>query len=94
MKDATISVRLPSALIKELKNIASKYHYVDLSEQIRDIIRQKNRKYLQHPINNVTKENSNNLDLDKDIYREKDDAHKQILISELQNLIEKLSKEL
>lgn len=39
MKDAMISVRIPSSLVQELKELAEENHFLDLSEQIREIIR-------------------------------------------------------
>ncbi|MFH1174607.1 MAG: hypothetical protein V1725_05710 [archaeon] len=41
MSDALVSVRLPSSLVRELKTLAEKDHYLDLSECVRSIIRTK-----------------------------------------------------
>lgn len=83
-KDATISVRLPSTLIKELKQIATGNHYLDLSEQIREIIRQKNNKYLKTEQNQNSPSNSQKS--------ENVTQEKLKLISELQKIIQELNK--
>lgn len=49
MKDAMISVRLPSTLIQQLKDLAEKHHYLDMSEQVREILRIKCAQYLAEP---------------------------------------------
>ena len=36
-----VSVRMPQSLVQELKELASKNHFMDLSEEIRFIIKQK-----------------------------------------------------
>lgn len=41
MKDTIVSVRMPSTLVKELKDLAEKNHYMDLSEELRSVIRDK-----------------------------------------------------
>ena len=34
-----VSIRLPKTLVKELQTLAKENHYLDLSEQIRDVLR-------------------------------------------------------
>lgn len=41
VKEMLVSVRIPSSLIKELKTITKKNHFLDLSETIRSIVRHK-----------------------------------------------------
>ncbi len=41
MSDHVVSVRMPSSLVSELKNLAEKNHYMDVSEEIRSILREK-----------------------------------------------------
>ncbi|MEM3373963.1 MAG: ribbon-helix-helix domain-containing protein [Candidatus Woesearchaeota archaeon] len=45
MPDKIISVRMPKSLINELKELADKNHYLDVSEEVRALLRQK---YLEH----------------------------------------------
>lgn len=39
VKNYMISVRLPSSLVEEVKDVSKKDHYLDLSEAVRSIIR-------------------------------------------------------
>jgi Arc/MetJ-type ribon-helix-helix transcriptional regulator len=41
MADQIVSVRMPSSLIGELKELADKNHYLDVSEEIRSLLRDK-----------------------------------------------------
>ena len=41
MNDVMVSVRLPGSLVEELKVFVKKQHYLDISEAIRSILRQK-----------------------------------------------------
>jgi len=46
MADKLVSIRMPNPLITELKSLVKKNHYLDLSEELRSIIRQRARTYL------------------------------------------------
>ena len=41
MTDAVVSIRVPKTLVKELKELAKTNHYMDVSEEVRSIIREK-----------------------------------------------------
>ncbi|HIJ03621.1 MAG: hypothetical protein QS99_C0015G0035 [archaeon GW2011_AR4] len=41
MANSLVSLRLPESLVKELKTCSDKDHYLDLSEAIRSIVRDK-----------------------------------------------------
>ncbi|MBN2454496.1 hypothetical protein JXB11_03035 [Candidatus Woesearchaeota archaeon] len=41
MTDMLVSVRLPGSLLEELKNFVRKNHYLDISEALRAILREK-----------------------------------------------------
>ena len=41
MTDSIVSLRMPSTLVKELKDLAEENHYIDLSEEMRSIVREK-----------------------------------------------------
>ncbi|MGV8162921.1 MAG: hypothetical protein ACP5N2_06340 [Candidatus Nanoarchaeia archaeon] len=47
MKDVMISVRIPGSLLKELKELTEKNHYLDLSEHTRAVIREKSMQYVE-----------------------------------------------
>jgi Arc/MetJ-type ribon-helix-helix transcriptional regulator len=90
MKDAMISVRMPVSLIEELKDLSQKNHYVDLSEQIRDIIRQKCANYddskpasSQIPTHQLNQNQSSSQNIA---------VERAQLVQELQTIIEQLKK--
>ncbi len=39
--NTVVSIRIPKSLLEELQELAKENHYLDLSEQIRDVIREK-----------------------------------------------------
>ena len=41
MNDVMLSVRMPKSLVSELKALAKEQHFLDLSEEIRSIVRKK-----------------------------------------------------
>lgn len=45
MKDVIVSVRMPKTMLDELKLLAKKNHFMDVSEEIRSVIREKTAKY-------------------------------------------------
>lgn len=48
LNDVLVSVRMPESLLSKLKELAEKNHYMDVSEEVRSIIR-KNWFELLHP---------------------------------------------
>jgi len=89
MKDAVISIRLPPTLVEELKILAEKNHYLDLSEQIRTIIRQKCEQYgkpYKHEVQKMREE------LEKNIQENKETKDKEKLLEEIQKIILELKK--
>ena len=41
MNDVMVSIRMPKSLASELKSLIGKNHFLDLSEEVRSIVRQK-----------------------------------------------------
>lgn len=41
MPDQIVSVRMPESMIKELKDLAEKNHFLDVSEEVRSLLRDK-----------------------------------------------------
>jgi len=41
MSDTVVSVRMPRSLILELKRLSREHHYLDVSEEVRSIVRKK-----------------------------------------------------
>jgi Arc/MetJ-type ribon-helix-helix transcriptional regulator len=46
-KDVMISIRVPSTLVKEIRELTVKNHYMDLSEHMRSIMREKSMQYVE-----------------------------------------------
>ncbi len=76
VNDVVVSVKMPRNMILDLKEMASENHYLDLSEQIRDIIREKTLKKI--------------LDYQKAQAPERSDKDK--IIQELLRVVEELKK--
>lgn len=62
MNDVLVTIRMPSPLVKRLNSLCEKNFYMDLSEQIRDVL---NKKFLEHESqkSNATKKSSNKKEL-------------------------------
>lgn len=41
MAERVISVKMPGSLVQELRRLTARHHYLDLSEQLRSVVRQK-----------------------------------------------------
>ena len=41
MSDAIVSIRMPKSLLIELKHLSEKEHFLDVSEEVRSIVRKK-----------------------------------------------------
>ena len=89
MKDIVVSVRLPTSLVQELKILAKENHYLDLSEQIRTIIRNKCEEYYSPYKHEVQKMREQ---LEQNISEKKDSKDKEKLLEELQKIIMELKQ--
>ena len=49
MTERVISIKMPASLVQELKQLTKQHHYIDLSEQVRSIVRQKSLQYMTGP---------------------------------------------
>ena len=59
VNSSMISIRIPQSLIKELKDVSKKDHFLDLSEAVRSIIRRnwaKQKDPLSYQLKQVRKE--------------------------------------
>ena len=86
MVSAMISVRIPSALVEELKEVSKKDHYLDLSESVRSIIRnnwQKNKDPLSHQVNQLRKEINQNISA----------KNQEVLLTELKKIRDSILKD-
>jgi Arc/MetJ-type ribon-helix-helix transcriptional regulator len=41
MAERVVSVKMPASLVAELRKLTAEHHYLDLSEQLRSVVRQK-----------------------------------------------------
>jgi metal-responsive CopG/Arc/MetJ family transcriptional regulator len=89
MKDIVVSVRLPKSLVQELKILAKENHYLDLSEQIRTVIRKKCEEYTAPYKHEVQKMRDQ---LEKNLSENKESKDKEKLLEELQKIVMELKK--
>jgi Arc/MetJ-type ribon-helix-helix transcriptional regulator len=93
-KETMVSIRIPSSLVKELKNISEKDHYKDLSELIRYVVRKKSLSYLDPAAAEMKKIKENIFKNQK--YQEKfaeKEKNKEKILNELRKLTEELKNE-
>jgi metal-responsive CopG/Arc/MetJ family transcriptional regulator len=81
MTEKVISVKMPTALVKELKHLTHEHHYIDLSEQVRSVVRQKCLKYSQQESGKLLG------DIERQI-KESNQQRKEQILRELQKLLE------
>jgi metal-responsive CopG/Arc/MetJ family transcriptional regulator len=43
--ERVITIKMPRTLVKELRSLTAEHHYLDLSEQVRSVVRQKCFRY-------------------------------------------------
>ena len=90
MKDVVISVRMPASLTKELKILTEKNHYMDMSEHLRSVIRDKCIEYIEPYKHELTKIRENMEDKLATAHAMKD---KKRLVEDLQKIIKELQNE-
>jgi Arc/MetJ-type ribon-helix-helix transcriptional regulator len=90
MKDTMISVRVPASLLKELKDLTQKNHYMDLSEHTRAIIREKSMQYVAPYRYELSKMRNQ---MEKQISDNNSLVEKKKLVEELKSIIKGLKDE-
>jgi Arc/MetJ-type ribon-helix-helix transcriptional regulator len=83
MTERVISVKMPGSLVKELRTLTAAHHYLDFSEQVRSVVRQKCLKYTQ-PYDDVNKIKQ---ELEQQI-KSSNQMRKEQILQELQRLLE------
>lgn len=81
MAEKIVSVKMPPSLVTELRTLTEKHHYIDLSEQVRSIVRQKCLKYSQQESDGLLH------DIERQI-KESNQQRKEQILRELQKLLE------
>ena len=89
MKDTVISVRMPAGLVKELKALVPKNHFLDLSEQLRSVVRTKCMQFSKPYSYELKKLRE---DLEKEITLKHKVEDKQKMIEDLKKIIEGLKQ--
>lgn len=90
MTDTVVSVRMPSSLVRELKELAERNHFKDLSEEIRSIVRSKCLNYAKPYQGEIRKLRE---DISDKFSRKKELQQKQTLVKELSKILEELKDE-
>ncbi len=83
MSERVITIKMPKSLLVELKVLTNEHHYIDLSEQIRSVVRQKCLKYIA-PYQELRQVKQ---DIEQQITNSNKQKKEQIL-SQLQRLLE------
>jgi len=87
MNDIMVSIRLPESLLLELKTLAEKNHYMDISEEIRSIVRTKWMHFKQPELMELRK-------LKEEIKTELKKKREKLVRLELINELEEIKKEI
>ncbi|MEA2036658.1 MAG: hypothetical protein U9O94_04065 [Nanoarchaeota archaeon] len=87
MKDIMVSIRMPETLLSELKSWAEEEHYMDVSEQIRTIVRDKWIEDKQPELMQLKK-------LREDIGKELKEKREKIVTRELARELEKIKDDI
>ena len=87
-KDTMISVRLPTSMIQELKQLGQQNHYVDLSEYVRAILRKKCENCDETKTQTTSQETNTSTNNSINIADEK----KKFLMLELERIVSELKK--
>ena len=69
MTSAMISVRIPTSLVAEFRDVAKKDHFMDLSEAIRSIVRKRwmgEKDPLSYKVDQLRKEIATNISKEKE----------------------------
>lgn len=90
MTDVVVSIRMPSSLVQELKKLAEKNHFKDLSEEIRSIVRTKCLKYAQPYASELDKLRS---DLSSQLAIKQEKEQRLKLVEDLKRIVEELQNE-
>jgi metal-responsive CopG/Arc/MetJ family transcriptional regulator len=90
MTDVVVSIRMPSSLVKELKILAQKNHFKDLSEEIRSLVRTKCLQY-KNPYASELEKLREDLSTQQEAKRQLE--HKQRLIEDITKILKELQNE-
>lgn len=90
MTDVMVSVRMPKSLLLELKELAKKHHFLDLSEEIRSIVR---NKWMEHTKPELLELKKLRENIEEDIKKKSEEKVREEVRKELEKIRTRLSKE-
>ncbi|MBS3130843.1 hypothetical protein J4212_00265 [Candidatus Woesearchaeota archaeon] len=89
MTDVLVSIRMPKSLLDELKQLAKEQHFLDLSEQLRSIVRKEWAK-AQSP--ELFQLNKLRQDIEKETRKTSEEKVREQINKELEAIKEQLMK--
>jgi hypothetical protein len=90
VRDVLVSVRMPYSMLKQLKNLAKLNHFLDVSEEIRTIIRKKCLQYASPYDIHVQKVVD---DIHQSIVKKEEIQNKKLVIHKLKKLLDEIEHE-
>ncbi|MBN1793020.1 hypothetical protein JW826_05040 [Candidatus Woesearchaeota archaeon] len=93
MVDSIVSIRMPSSLVHELKSLSKENHFLDVSEELRSIIKIKTREYKLKISDgqNITEEREEKI-VEKQVDFKTENIVKEELVKRLKEMIRQLEK--
>jgi Arc/MetJ-type ribon-helix-helix transcriptional regulator len=88
MAERVVSVKMPGSLVRELKSLTAEHHYIDLSEQVRSIVRTKCLQY-STPFDDIKQLRE---DIEKQIKSANSQLKKEQILQELARLLKEEGK--
>jgi len=89
MNDVIVSIRLPRSLLKELKAKVKEKHFLDVSEEVRSIIREK---WIQYTNPNLFELKKLREGIEKEVKRKSKEKVQEQMNKELERIKEQLKK--
>jgi len=90
MNDLVVSIRIPNSLLLELKSLSEKNHFLDVSEQVRSIVR---KKWLSAVSPDLMALKELKEDIKEEIKKKSKKAITEKVLKELENIKDQLKKE-
>ena len=84
-----VSARMPKSLVKELKQLVKEQHYLDLSEQIRSVLR---KKWIQYTNPQLYEIKELRKDISKEVKKRSVEKVQEQVNKELKKISERLKK--
>ena len=84
-----VSVRMPKSLLKKLEELVKKHHFLDLSEEVRSIIR---KKWLEASKPELFEIRKIGEDIGKELRKKSEEKIQEEIAKELQKIREQLRK--